>query len=321
MLRATSRRPNRPAVLRRRAPFHLAAAFAPLLIAAGSSVPAVGAPAGATTPVAPAAVAAPVPGAARPAAAPAAAGADVRAELARRIPGSRAEDFKTSPVPGIYELARGSDIVYVTADGKYAFAGDLFDIGSDTNVSERRRRDLRVQLMNGVPESQMVVFSPKDPKYTVTVFTDVDCGYCRKLHSEMAKYNELGIRVRYLFYPRSGPNTESWAKAEAVWCAADRNDALTRAKRGEAVKSPKCANTPVARPPSCCLTATCSVATCRPRCSSSGWSRAAADVPAAGAQRSSSLSLSVRPSHSLASAGGSPFSVMTGHVRDSSALS
>jgi thiol:disulfide interchange protein DsbC len=220
---------------------HLAAAFAPLLIVAWSPVPGVGASAAATSPAAPAA--APAPAAARPAAA----GADVRAELARRIPGSRAEDFKASPVPGIYELARGSDIVYVTADGKYAFAGDLFDIGSDTNVSERRRRDLRVQLMNGVPESQMVVFSPKDPKYTVTVFTDVDCGYCRKLHSEMAKYNELGIRVRYLFYPRSGPNTESWAKAEAVWCAADRNEALTRAKRGEVVKSPKCANTPVAR--------------------------------------------------------------------------
>jgi thiol:disulfide interchange protein DsbC len=218
---------------------HLVAAFAPLLIAAVSAVPTVRAQSASATPVAPAAVAAP--------ARPAAAGADVRAELARRIPGSRAEDFKSSPIPGIYELARGSDIVYVTADGKYAFAGDLFDIGSDTNISERRRRDLRVQLMNGVPESQMVVFSPKEPKYTVTVFTDIDCGYCRKLHGEMAKYNELGIRVRYLFYPRSGPNTESWAKAEAVWCAADRNEALTRAKRGEVVKSPKCANTPVAR--------------------------------------------------------------------------
>lgn len=237
MLRATACRSTRSAIPRSRVPFPLLATLASLLVAVAFAAPASRAQAPAAAPVAPAA------GTARPAAP----GADVRAELARRIPGSRAEDFKVSPVPGIYELARGSDIVYVTADGKYAFAGDLFDIGSDTNVSERRRRDLRVQLMNGVPESQMVVFSPKEPKYTVTVFTDVDCGYCRKLHSEMAKYNELGIRVRYLFYPRSGPNTESWAKAEAVWCAADRNDALTRAKRGEVVKSPKCANTPVAR--------------------------------------------------------------------------
>jgi thiol:disulfide interchange protein DsbC len=177
----------------------------------------------------------------------AAATPDVRSDLARKIPGTAADDFKASPVPGVFELARGSDIVYVTSDGKYAFAGDLFDLGTDTNISERRRRDLRVQLINGVPESQMVVFAPKDPKYTVTVFTDIDCGYCRKLHSEIAKYNELGIRVRYLFYPRTGPDTESWAKAEAVWCSPNRNDALTRAKRGEVVKSPKCASTPVAR--------------------------------------------------------------------------
>ena len=95
-------------------------------------------------------------------------------------------------------------------------------------------------MLNSVPESQMVVFSPKDPKYTVTVFTDIDCGYCRKLHSEMAKYNELGIRVRYLFYPRTGPNTESWSKAVAVWCSPNRNEALTRAKRGEDIKMNKC---------------------------------------------------------------------------------
>jgi thiol:disulfide interchange protein DsbC len=177
----------------------------------------------------------------------AAAAGDVRAELAKKLPGSRAEDFRLSPVPGIYEMARGADIVYVTADGKYAFGGDLYDVASDVNLSDRRRRDVRVQLLGEVPDSQAVIFSPKVPKYTVTVFTDVDCGYCRKMHSEIAKYNELGIRVRYLFFPRSGPNTESWAKAEAVWCSANRNEALTRAKRGDDIKAPKCANTPVAR--------------------------------------------------------------------------
>jgi len=170
---------------------------------------------------------------------------DPRLELTKKVPGTKPDDFRQSPVPGLWELARGADIVYVTADGKYALAGDLYEIATDTNVSERRRRDARLDLLSSVPESQMVVFSPKDPKYTVTVFTDVDCGYCRKLHSEMAKYNELGIRVRYLFYPRSGPNTESWDKAVAVWCSPNRNDALTRAKRGEAIKMAKCGTTPV----------------------------------------------------------------------------
>lgn len=187
------------------------------------------------------------------AAAPAASGttlstkADPRAELVRRIPGSKADDFRPAPVQGLWEYSQGADILYFSADGKFAIDGDLFDVASKENLSEARRRESRVNLLAGVPETQMVIFGPKDPKYTVTVFTDVDCGYCRKLHSEIAKYNELGIRVRYLFYPRSGPDTESWEKAVSVWCAANRNDALTRAKKGETMKAAKCNPNPVAR--------------------------------------------------------------------------
>ena len=94
----------------------------------------------------------------------------------------------------------------------------------------------------------MLIFSPKNPLYTITVFTDVDCQYCRKLHSEIAELNRLGVRVRYMFYPRTGPNTESWRKAEVVWCSADRNEALTRAKAGAQLDMNKtCGPTPVAR--------------------------------------------------------------------------
>jgi thiol:disulfide interchange protein DsbC len=123
----------------------------------------------------------------------------------------------------------------------------MFDIPKNDDLTEAHRRDLRVQQIGSIPESQMVIFGPKDPKYTVTVFTDVDCAYCRQLHSQIADYNRLGIRVRYLFYPRSGPNTESWTKAEAVWCSDNRNDALTRAKLGQPVKAKHCADTPGAR--------------------------------------------------------------------------
>ena len=86
----------------------------------------------------------------------------------------------------------------------------------------------------------MIVFSPANPKMTITVFTDVDCGFCRKLHSQIADLNKAGVKVRYMMYPRTGPGTESWDKAEPVWCAADRNDALTRAKKGEPVKGKAC---------------------------------------------------------------------------------
>lgn len=178
--------------------------------------------------------------------APAAAAADPRVEIANRL-GAKPDELRATPVAGVFELTRGSDIVYVTADGKYAFTGDMVELANNNNLTEQHRRDMRVKAIAAYPESQMLVFGPKDPKYTVTVFTDVDCPYCRKLHSQMAEYNQMGVRVRYLLYPRTGPNTESWTKAEQVWCSADRNDALTRAKLGQTLKTKACADNPVAR--------------------------------------------------------------------------
>ncbi len=172
--------------------------------------------------------------------------ADPRAAIATHIPGTRPDDLRASPVPGVYELTRGSDIAYVTADGKYAFSGDLYDLASNNNLTEQHRRELRVKRIAAVPESEMLIFGPQAPKYTVTVFTDVDCPYCRKLHSQIALYNHLGVRVRYLLYPREGPHTVSWTKAEQVWCSGDRNDALTRAKLGQELKTKPCPNNPVA---------------------------------------------------------------------------
>jgi thiol:disulfide interchange protein DsbC len=156
-------------------------------------------------------------------------------------------DERATPVPGIVEVRRGADIVYMSRDGQYVFTGDLYRIAGRNNLTEARRRELRTELINAVPESQMVIFSPPQPKYTVTVFTDVDCGYCRELHRQIADYNRLGVRVRYLFFPRTGPNTESWYKAEQVWCSADRKAALTRAKLGEKLDAKACGTTPVAQ--------------------------------------------------------------------------
>lgn len=171
---------------------------------------------------------------------------DPRAVIAKQFPGTRAEDIRPTPVTGLYELTHGADIVYVTADGKYALTGDLLNVANNDNITEARRRAVRAKLINDIPESEMLVFGPQNPKYTVTVFTDVDCAYCRQLHSQIAEYNNLGIRVRYLFYPRTGPNTESWTKAEEVWCSSNRNEALTLAKRGVPLKVKVCPN-PVAK--------------------------------------------------------------------------
>ncbi|MGH8148748.1 MAG: DsbC family protein [Steroidobacteraceae bacterium] len=181
-----------------------------------------------------------------PRSAQAAAQRDPRAAIVKAIPGTTPEDVHATPIPGLYEIMRGTDAAYVSADGRYAIAGDLYDLRSNVDLTESQRRQMRLKLLATIPESQMLIFGAPDSAHTVTVFTDVDCAYCRKFHSEIAEYNRLGIRVRYLFYPRTGPNTQSWLKAEEVWCSPDRKQALTRAKLGEALHVKLCANTPVA---------------------------------------------------------------------------
>jgi len=169
------------------------------------------------------------------------------AAVAAHVPGAKVSDLHATPVPGIYEYRQGADVVYVTADGRYGISGDIYRMADKENLTEARRRELRLALLNAVPESSMVVFAPPAPKYTITVFTDVDCTYCRALHKQIGEYNRLGVKVRYLFFPRGGPNTESWTKAEQVWCSADRRGALTQAKLGTPLKAASdCAN-PVAQ--------------------------------------------------------------------------
>jgi thiol:disulfide interchange protein DsbC len=172
---------------------------------------------------------------------------DVRAVIAKKFPGLKAEDVRPSPMPGMYEVSLGADTVYVSADGKYLVAGDMYEVDSRTNVTESGRADVRRKVLAEVDERDMIVFAPTKTKHTITVFTDVDCGYCRKLHGEIDELNKLGVRVRYMAYPRSGPGTDDWRKMEAVWCAKDRKAAITQAKRDQPVNSPSCGATPVAK--------------------------------------------------------------------------
>jgi thiol:disulfide interchange protein DsbC len=165
---------------------------------------------------------------------------DVRARVVSKLQGASPDDVAMSPIPGLYEVTMGGLIAYVSADGKYLLSGNVYDLDSQVNLTATRRNAARAKALAAASESNMIVFGPANAKMTVTVFTDIDCGYCRKFHSQIADVNKAGVRVRYMMYPRTGPDTESWTKAEQVWCAADRRDALTRAKRGEAIKGKAC---------------------------------------------------------------------------------
>lgn len=156
--------------------------------------------------------------------------AEVRAKLAKKLD-VKIEAIRPSPIAGFYEVQSGMNFGYVSNDGEYLIEGDLIHVSTGETLTENSRKKARLAALEKIGTANMIVFAPEAPRHTITVFTDIDCGYCRLLHSQIAGYNAKGIAIRYAFYPRSGPDTESFRKAEAVWCSADRKTAFTNAKR------------------------------------------------------------------------------------------
>lgn len=152
------------------------------------------------------------------------------------------DSIETAPIAGLYEVVVGTHVIYVSADGRYMLQGELIDVKNRKSLTEPRRREAIRVLLDSVSEDDMIIFKPEKVKHVVTVFTDIDCGYCRKLHNEMDNYLAEGIEVRYMMFPRAGAGSESYKKAVAVWCSDDRNAAMTSAKNGRALDMKSCEN-------------------------------------------------------------------------------
>ncbi len=166
----------------------------------------------------------------------------VEAAIKTLVPNAQIESIAESKIPGLYEVVLPGHVVYVSADGKYLVQGSLYDVQNKLDLTENTRAGMRRTELAKVGRSQRIVYPAKDEKYAVTVFTDIDCGYCRRLHQEMAQFNDMGITVEYLFFPRAGIGSESFDKAVSVWCADDRLKALTDAKAGVSLDKKQCDN-------------------------------------------------------------------------------
>ncbi|MBK9495327.1 MAG: Thiol:disulfide interchange protein DsbC precursor [Alphaproteobacteria bacterium ADurb.BinA280] len=165
----------------------------------------------------------------------------VRGAIESLVPGAKIDSITETVLPNMYEVSIDGRVVYVSADGKYLLQGSIYDIANKIDLTEASRAGARKQVLGEIKDG-FIVFAPENPKYSITVFTDIDCGYCRKLHGEIQAYNDAGIEVKYLFFPRAGVGSPSFAKAEAVWCAADQRKAMTDAKAGVDVPSQQCTN-------------------------------------------------------------------------------
>ena len=171
-----------------------------------------------------------------------AAHAAITKSLGSVFPGVTPTAISPSPMTGVSEVLIGPRLFYVSNDGKYLLQGSLIDLETRVDISEERRNGIRLTAINDLGEENMIVFPAKDSRHTITVFTDIDCGYCRKLHDEMAQYNDKGITVRYLAFPRAGVGSASYNKAVSVWCEKDKQAAMTRSKAGETLPKAECKN-------------------------------------------------------------------------------
>lgn len=168
--------------------------------------------------------------------------AAIRKALNGFMPKEKIDEIKPAEVKGLYEVRVGANIFYVSDDGKYFMQGQLYDTEARKNLTESELDDVRRGELDKVGADKMIVFKPEHSKYQVSIFTDIDCGYCRKLHSEIDQYLAEGITVRYLFFPRAGKGSDSYNKAVTVWCSPDRNQALTAAKKNEKMDTRSCDN-------------------------------------------------------------------------------
>ena len=166
----------------------------------------------------------------------------IRQSMTQSMPTMKIDSVKQSEIKGLYEVVVGANIFYVSEDGKYLIQGRLVDVAARKDLTEEKLNNTRKLALEKMGQANMIVFKPKIPKYTVSIFTDIDCGYCRKLHSEMDQYLAQGITIQYLFFPRAGKGSESYTKAISVWCADDRNAALTAAKKDQKVPVKTCDN-------------------------------------------------------------------------------
>lgn len=174
----------------------------------------------------------------------------LRAALESSPMGMKVESVSTSELPGMFEVQfSNGPIVHATAKGDYFIVGDLYEVKPEgfVNLGEQRRDAQRLEKLSHVSTEDMIVFSPKgETRAYVTVFTDVTCFYCQKLHQEVPKLNERGVEVRYLAYPRAGAQSDGFNKLATAWCADNPQDTLTRLKAKEQVPNKVCDDNPIA---------------------------------------------------------------------------
>jgi thiol:disulfide interchange protein DsbC len=163
----------------------------------------------------------------------------IEKRMAEVVPTVSPDSIQPTSMAGVFEVRYGTDIFYVSEDGRFLLQGNLIDLETRENLTENARRGVRAEMFAGIPDSELTVYTPeREVRHTLNVFTDPNCPYCRRQHQEMQAYLDAGVKVRYFMYPVLG--RESPEVMRNVWCNESRTDAMDRAKAGQPVPSADC---------------------------------------------------------------------------------
>lgn len=171
---------------------------------------------------------------------------EVKASLVDLVgPRAASSEIIASPMQGVYQINLGDRVIYASKEGNFMMLGEVYDTERKVSLADEIQQQKALSTIEAMDESDMIVFSPEDTARIITVYTDVDCPYCRKLHKEVPELVENGVKVRYLWYPRSGIGTPSYDKAVSIWCADDQQAAMDDAKLNDKIVAAKCDPNPV----------------------------------------------------------------------------
>ena len=163
--------------------------------------------------------------------------------LSDTLPGISISSLTETPVPGLYELITDGQIYYLDETAQYLIDGSLIQLADRVNLTDARLGGIHMGLIKEVGEENMLIYEPEQPSTrSITIFTDISCGYCRRLHAELDTLLDEGVRVRYLLFPRAGLGSQGHKDLESVWCADNPQDAMTNAKAGGQIIPKTCTN-------------------------------------------------------------------------------
>jgi thiol:disulfide interchange protein DsbC len=168
--------------------------------------------------------------------------ADIEERINSLVSDVRELSVAETPVPGLKQVRVNSEIIYMSDDGRYLLQGRFIDLETQTDLTDAAQASLRRERLANLDRGEFVTFGPEDAEYELMVFTDPDCGYCRRLHEQMDQYTSNGIRIHYLAFPRAGVGSQTYDKMVSVWCSHDQNAAMDVAKSGQTPPRATCDN-------------------------------------------------------------------------------